>query len=61
MTRRRVLESTDGKYIGLVFDDEQPVISPDGVLMAPTKIQDLGDGKVRYSNSNYVLLTEVAE
>ena len=58
MTKRRVIETTDGKYIGLVFDDQEPLITPDGITFHPTKIQDLGNGIVRFSNSNYVALTE---
>ena len=55
---RRVVETTDGKYIGLVFDDQQPFISSDGIEFTPTKIQDLGGGTVRYSNVHYVVLTK---
>jgi hypothetical protein len=57
---RRIVETTDNKYIGLVFEDDEPLtlISPDGITFIPDKIQDLGDGLVRYSNSNYVLLAK---
>jgi len=61
MTLRRVKETTDGKYVGLIFDDTQPFLSPDGILFRPTKVQDLGEGLVRYSNSNYVVLTEISD
>jgi len=59
MTMRRVVETTDGKYVGLVFDDTKPFVSPDNISFHPTKVQDLGNGYVRYSNSNYVVLTKV--
>ena len=59
MTMRRVIETTDNKYVGLVFDDTEPFKSPDGIMFHPTKVQDLGDGLMRYSNSNYVVLTQV--
>lgn len=55
---RRVIETTDGKYVGLWFDDTKPFISPDGITFHPDKMQDLGGGLMRYSNSNYVVLTK---
>jgi hypothetical protein len=58
MTLRRIKETTDNKYIGITFDDAEPFITPDGITFQPTKIQNLGDGYVRYSNSNYVILTK---
>ncbi len=58
MTMRKIKETTDGKYVGLVFDDTKPFISPDGIEYKPEKIQDLGNGLVRYSNAHYVVLTE---
>jgi hypothetical protein len=54
---RQVTGTTDGKYVGLIFDDKEPFLSPDGILFEPTKIQDLGGGYVRYSNSHYVIST----
>jgi hypothetical protein len=48
---RQIIETTDKKYIGLVFDDQNPFILPDGILFTPTKIQDLGNGIIRYSNA----------
>jgi len=55
---RRIIETTDGKYVGLVFDDTKPFISPDGIEFKVDKIQDLGGGLVRYSNSNYIVLSK---
>jgi len=55
---RQIIETTDKKYIGLVFDDKDPFISPDGILFIPTKIQDLGNGIIRYSNSHYIVTTK---
>lgn len=51
----QVITSTDKKYIGLVADLDKPFISPDGIKFNPTKIQYLGNGIYRYSNSNYVI------
>lgn len=58
MTKRRVVETTDGKYIGVVFDDTKPLVSSDGISFNPEKVQDLGNGMVRYSNAHYVVLTK---
>ena len=55
---RQITSTTDGKYIGLVFNDQEPFISPDNILFEPTKIEDLGNGYVRYSNSHYVITTK---
>jgi hypothetical protein len=57
---RQIIETTDKKYIGLVFDDQDPFISLDGILFTPTKIQDLGNGIIRYSNSHYIVTTKEA-
>ena len=58
---RRIMETTDHKYLGLVFDDTKPLVSPDGINFRPTKVQDLGNGYVQYSNSHYVVLTKVVD
>ncbi len=55
---RRIIESTDWKYIWLTFDDTKKLESPDGIIFHPTKIQDLGNWLVRYSNSHYIILTK---
>jgi len=54
---RRIIETTDGKFIGDVFDCEAHCLT-DGSDFRPTHTQDLGGGIVRYSNSNYVILTK---
>jgi hypothetical protein len=54
---RRIIETTDGKFIGDAFDDEVDFFT-DGSDFRPTNTQDLGAGLVRYSNSNYVILTK---
>ena len=55
---RRIIETTDGKYIGVVFDEDKPICFGDVVQFNYDKVQDLGNGFVRYSNSNYVILTK---
>ena len=56
---RKILETTDWKYVWLVFDDTKRFESPDGIVFHPEKIQDLWDGYVRYSNAHYVVLTKL--
>jgi len=55
---RRIIETTDKRFIGIVFDDTKPIIL-DGFNFVPTEKLDLGSGLIRYSNSNYVILTEM--
>ena len=55
---RRIIETTDGKYIGKVFDENKPICFDDVVQFDTDKVQDLGNGFVRYSNSSYVILTK---
>ena len=55
---RQVIDTTDGKYIWLTFSDLQKFLSPDGISFNPTKVQDLWDGFVRYSNTHYSVLTK---
>ena len=50
----QIISTTDQKYIGLVFDETQPLIL-DGVEFDIEKVQSLADGVVRLSNSNYVI------
>lgn len=56
---RKIIESTDWKYIWLTFDDEEKLESPDGIIFHPTKTQDLGNWLVRFSNSHYIILTKL--
>ena len=51
----QILSTTDGKYEGLVFDTDKPLVSPDGVTFRSAKIQNLGNGYYRFSNSHYVV------
>jgi len=55
---RRIIATTDNQFIGTDFDDTKPIIL-DGFDFVPTKKIDLGGGLIRYSNSNYVILTEM--
>ena len=51
----QVVNTTDGKYIGNIFDTDTPNVSSDGIQWHPDKFQVLGGGYYRYSNSNYVV------
>jgi len=51
----QIIETTDDKYIGLIADTDRPMVSPDGITFHPTKVQDLGNGLYRFSNSNYII------
>ena len=51
----QITNTTDGKYIGETADTTKPMVSSDGINFVPTKVQDLGGGYFRYSNSNYVI------
>tara|TARA_R100001244_G_scaffold580_9_gene1250 strand:+ start:1146 stop:1322 length:177 start_codon:yes stop_codon:yes gene_type:complete len=55
---KKIIETTDGKYLGLDIDDTQPSFVFNDWVFTPTKTQDLGNGFVRYSNSSYVILTK---
>ena len=52
---KKIIETTDNKYLGLTIEDK---IILDGVEFIPTLIQDLGNGLIRYSTSNYIILTK---
>lgn len=53
----KVLSSTDGQFLGMKFDDEQPIVFK-GFEFKPTKIEAAADGITRFSNSNYVILAK---
>ena len=58
---RKIIETTDGKYIGKVFDETEPICLDSGVQLDITKVQNLNNGYFRYSNSSYVILTKEVE
>ena len=55
---RKITETTDGQFIGITFDDKKPFKAPNGEIIRFDVIQKLGDGLIRYSNSNYTILTK---
>tara|TARA_R110002111_G_scaffold181965_1_gene247508 strand:- start:97 stop:285 length:189 start_codon:yes stop_codon:yes gene_type:complete len=54
---RKVVSSTDGQFLGMTFNDEQPIVFK-GFEFKPTKIEAVAEGITRFSNSNYVILAE---
>lgn len=55
---QRIIRTTDGKYIGITFSKIEDLELPDGFLFEAYQVQQLTDGLARYSNTNYVILTE---
>jgi len=54
---RRIIESTDGKFIGTSFNERKP-IKLGGNLFVPDSTTKLGGGLIQYANSNYIIVTE---
>jgi len=55
---KQIIETTDGKYIGLTFDNVEELVLPDGCIFKAVKVQQLSGDLVRYSNRNYIILTK---
>jgi hypothetical protein len=51
---RQITETTDGRFVGLIFDEKKPLLL-DGATFNPDTVQDFKDGTYRLSNSNYVI------
>ena len=54
----QIIQTTDKKYIGHVFDEDNLPLQLEHVEFMPDVIEPLGNGVVRFSNSNYVLLAK---
>lgn len=50
----QIIGSTDGKFIGRVFDPEQPLVL-NGVVFVADRVAQVSNGVFRFSNSNYVI------
>jgi len=50
----QITASTDGRFIGHVFDADEPIVL-DGYVFVPDLIKPLAAQEFRYSNSNYVI------
>ena len=58
----KIVKTTDGQSVGRVIDLSKPLVGVCGLNFHPTKVQDLGGGYYRYSNSNYVIeVKEIAD
>lgn len=49
-----ILDTTDGKYLGKVFDSEQPLFLSNSEFV-PDKVIEVAPGEFRFSNSSYVI------
>ena len=54
MSQRQIVSTTDGKFIGVLFDPDEPMVFG-GFLFTADKVEELADGVIRLSNSNYVI------
>lgn len=50
----QITDSTDGKYIGLLIDPEQPIML-DGAIFIPTAVVRVSPSEFRFFNSSYVI------
>ena len=55
---KTIIETTDGKYLGINIDDTQPTFIFEDWSFTPTHTQHLVDDYVRYSTTSYVILTK---
>ena len=55
---KKIVDTTDNKYVGLNVDETQPSFILEGWEFTPTKTQYLGGGYVVYSTTSYVILTK---
>lgn len=55
---KHIIETTDGKYIGLQFENIEDLELPDGCTFKAAKVQEVSGGLTRYSNTNYIILTK---
>lgn len=62
MAKLRVVETTDKKFLGMVFELPDPQNPPsrfpvmDNVVFTVDKIDKLADKMYRYSNANYIAI-----
>jgi hypothetical protein len=57
---KRIIETTDWKYIWLEFNSDTWMIShKDGINFKYIKTIDLDNGVIQYSNSNYIIITKL--
>ena len=54
MSQRQIINTTDGRFIGAIFNPDEPMVFG-GFLFTADKVEELADGVIRLSNSNYVI------
>lgn len=54
MSQRQIISTTDGRFIGVVFDLDKPMVF-EGFVFIPDKAEEQADGVLRLSNSSYVI------
>lgn len=55
----KIIESTDGKYIGLNLDDTRSTFILNGWEFTPTHREELFGRYIRFSSSQYIILTKI--
>ena len=55
---KTIIETTDGKYLGINIDDTQPTFIFEDWSFTPTHTQHLGNGYVWYVTTSYAILTK---
>ncbi len=55
---RQIIETTDGKYLGLIFNENKLEEFKDPTIFKDSKIKKIKKDIVRYYNSNYSVLTK---
>lgn len=50
----QITATTDGRYIGVTFDADLPIVLG-GAPFSPTQVLQVGPSEFRVSNSNYVI------
>jgi len=55
---KQIIETTDGKFIGLQFETIEDLKLPNGFTFGSEKVQQVSGGLTRYSNRNYIILTK---
>jgi hypothetical protein len=51
----QILQTTDKKFIGHVFDEKDLPLRFEGVEFVPDRVDELANGVTQFSNSNYVI------
>ena len=57
MKKLQITNTTDGKFIGFIIDESNPIEFTDQFIVYYDKIIELPDG-LRFINSNYVIDTK---